>query len=170
MSDPNVIYLGPPCQEQGQLDGREWCQDDVWDTCECGHESVRYNLGVDFDRVVAERDDAQACLELSIGREDALQALLTAADERADKNAALAVGLAAEKHAIGERANVLEGLLREARQHHGVMLMNDPPQDAWKFHRMNERIDAALKPSEGLDRRDMAAKVHLMKREGAGDE
>ncbi len=76
-----------------------------------------------YDRVVAERDDAQACLELSIGREDALQQRLTAADELAD---------------------LLLGLLREARQHHGVMLMSDPPQDAWKYHRMNERIDAVL--------------------------
>jgi hypothetical protein len=62
-----------------------------------------------YDRVVAERD--------------ALQQLLTAADELAD---------------------LLLGLLREARQHHGVMLMSDPPQDAWKYHRMNERIDAVL--------------------------
>ena len=38
----------------------------------------------DFDRVTAERDETQACLELSIGREDALQQRLTAADERAD--------------------------------------------------------------------------------------
>ncbi|WLG31927.1 hypothetical protein PSH85_16320 [Pseudomonas simiae] len=58
----------------------------------------------------------------------ALQALLTAADER---------------------AAVLVELLREARQHHGVMLLSDPPRDAWKHHRMNERIDAALKPAKG---------------------
>jgi len=56
MSDPKVIYLGPACQEQGQSSGREWCQDDVWDACECGHESVRYVLGAEFDRVTAERD------------------------------------------------------------------------------------------------------------------
>ena len=70
-NNPKVIYLGPFCQEQGLLDGREWCQDDVWDACECGHESVRYNLGADFDRVTAERD--------------ALQQRLTAADERNDE-------------------------------------------------------------------------------------
>ncbi|WP_323986467.1 hypothetical protein [Pseudomonas canadensis] len=46
--------------------------------------------------------------------------------------------------AADERADVSEVLLREARQHHGVMLMSDPPQDAWKYHRMNERIDAVL--------------------------
>ncbi|SBW79861.1 hypothetical protein PVE_R1G1975 [Pseudomonas veronii 1YdBTEX2] len=50
----------------------------------------------------------------AIRERDALQALLTAADERADKNATLAVGLAAEKHAAGERADVLEGLLRRS--------------------------------------------------------
>lgn len=42
------------------------------------------------------------------------------------------------------RVAVLEGLLREARQHNGAMLMSDPPRDAWKHHRMNERIDAEL--------------------------
>lgn len=51
--------------------------------------------------------------------------------------------------AMAARADVLEGLLREARQHHGVMLMSDPPQDAWKYHRINERIDAALRQAEG---------------------
>jgi len=46
--------------------------------------------------------------------------------------------------AADELADLLLGLLHEARQHHGVMLMSDPPQDAWKYHRMNERIDAVL--------------------------
>jgi len=72
--------------------------------------------------------DIQLQLHNSIAREQALQQRLTAADERAD---------------------VLEGLLREARHNHGLMLMSDPPRDAWKHHRMNERIDAALKPAEG---------------------
>ena len=71
MSELKVIYLGPACQEQGQSSGREWCQDDVWDTCECGHESVRYVLGSDFDQVTAERN--------------ALQQRLNAADQRIDE-------------------------------------------------------------------------------------
>jgi len=105
-NNPKVIYLGPFCQEQGLLDGREWCQDDVWDACECGHESVRYNLGADFDRVTAERDaalgreaalreklsTANGCLNewrrSTLGRtlleNAALQQRLTAADERED--------------------------------------------------------------------------------------
>ena len=85
-------------------------------------------LAADFDN--ANRlflDAAERCIA-SERREKELQALLTAADELNDVRA---------------------GLLRDARQHHGVMLMSDPPQDAWKFHRMNERIDAALKPAEG---------------------
>lgn len=59
VKEHSVIYLSPSDDPE-----REWCQDDVWD------ESVRYNLGADFDRVTAERD--------------ALQQRLTAADERAD--------------------------------------------------------------------------------------
>jgi hypothetical protein len=59
VKEHSVIYLSPSDDPE-----REWCQDDVWE------ESVRYNLGTDFDRVTAERD--------------ALQVLLTAADERAD--------------------------------------------------------------------------------------
>jgi hypothetical protein len=47
---------------------------------------------------------------------------------------------------LGERISLLEGLLREARQHHGVMLLSDPPQHAWKFHGLDGRIDAALWP------------------------
>ncbi len=69
MSNPSVIYLGPACQEQG--DGREWCQDDVWTRCECGHESVRYVLAEDHDRTGAERN--------------ALQQRLNAADQRNDE-------------------------------------------------------------------------------------
>lgn len=59
VKEHSVIYLSPSDDPE-----REWCQDDVWE------ESVRYNLGINFDRVTAERDD--------------LQARLTAADERAD--------------------------------------------------------------------------------------
>ena len=43
-----------------------------------------------------------------------------------------------------KRAEKAEALLRECLQHHGVMLLSDPPQDAWKYHRMNERITAHL--------------------------
>ena len=68
MSELKVIYLGPACQEQG--DGREWCQDDVWQPCECGHTSVKFVASTDLDRVTAERD--------------ALQQRLNAADQRID--------------------------------------------------------------------------------------
>lgn len=120
MSDPNVIYLGPACQEQGQSIGREWCQDDVWDACECGHESVRYVLGADHDRVTAERDALQAELAgerrrlgTCINQIEEQQQRLTAADERAD---------------------VLEGLLR----------------NIWHVvpNGYKSEIDAALKPAQ----------------------
>lgn len=57
---------------------------------------------------------------------DALQQRLTVADQRVDD---------------------LEGLLRDADSAHGNMLMSDPPQEAWKYHRISERIAAALKPA-----------------------
>lgn len=81
MSDPKVIYLGPACQEQGQSSGREWCQDDVWDACECGHESVRYVLGAEFDQVTAERDALQQRLNAADQRNDELVALLLRSNE-----------------------------------------------------------------------------------------
>lgn len=69
MSELKVIYLGPACQEQG--DGREWCQDDVWQPCECGHTSVKFVASTELDRVTAERD--------------ALQQRLNSADQRIDE-------------------------------------------------------------------------------------
>lgn len=69
MSELKVIYLGPACQEQG--DGREWCQDDVWQPCECGHTSVKFVASTELDRVTAERD--------------ALQQRLNAADQRIEE-------------------------------------------------------------------------------------
>lgn len=69
VSELKVIYLGPACQEQG--DGREWCQDDVWQPCECGHTSVKFVASNELDRVTAERD--------------ALQQRLNAADQRIDE-------------------------------------------------------------------------------------
>ena len=106
-------------------------------------------LATDFDRVTAERD--------------ALQARLTAADERADEDDMVLRSSVPERHKgctspvgavqsyIAElegRADLLEALLRDARQYHGVTLLTDPPQDAWKYHRISERIEAALKPAE----------------------
>ena len=54
-----------------------------------------------------------------------------------------------------ERMNLIERLsdenerLREALKlafnSHGKMLMSDPPQDAWKFNRVDEVIVAALR-------------------------
>ena len=57
-----------------------------------------------------------------------------------------------------ERMNLIERLadenerLREALKlalnSHGRMLMSDPPQDAWKFNRVDEVIVAALRREE----------------------
>lgn len=48
----------------------------------------------------------------------------------------------------GQRVGELAGLLRDADSAHGNMLMSDPPQEAWKYHRISERISAALKPAD----------------------
>ncbi|MEJ5278744.1 hypothetical protein WH299_05645 [Pseudomonas sp. MYb541] len=84
-----------------------------------------------------------------VAQVDALQQRLTAADELVCERTASLLECGTRRKALERRADVSVGLLREARQHHGVMLMSDPPQDAWKYHRMNERIDAALKTAEG---------------------
>ena len=34
--------------------------------------------------------------------------------------------------------------LELARTSHGLLLMGDPPQEAWKYHRVDEKIRAAL--------------------------
>ena len=58
----------------------------------------------------------------------------------------------ADIHAIVDRQEALRRQnerLREALELafscHGKVLMSDPPQDAWKFHRVNEVIAAALR-------------------------
>ena len=48
-------------------------------------------------------------------------------------------------HAENER---LREALELAFSCHGKVLMSDPPQDAWKFHRVNEVIAAALRREE----------------------
>ncbi|MFJ2710912.1 hypothetical protein ACIOZM_08460 [Pseudomonas sp. NPDC087346] len=85
MSELKVIYLGPACQEQGQSSGREWCQDDVWDTCECGHESVRYVLGAELDRVTAERDGLQLSLSTADQTIDDLQTAIGRRNQRIEE-------------------------------------------------------------------------------------
>ena len=48
-------------------------------------------------------------------------------------------------HAENER---LREALKLALNSHGRMLMSDPPQDAWKFNRVDEVINAALRREE----------------------
>lgn len=75
----------------------------------------------DFDRVTAERDALRVALEQSGDLKNDLQDLLTAADERAD---------------------VLEGLLRE------VVALD--PRGEFLGWQLDGKIDAALKPAEGV--------------------
>ena len=34
--------------------------------------------------------------------------------------------------------------LESALRYHGIMLMSDPPQDAWKYHRVENKADKAI--------------------------
>ncbi|WP_411835673.1 hypothetical protein ACLBNB_20085 [Pseudomonas chlororaphis subsp. aurantiaca] len=74
-NNPAVIYLAPACNENSG-DGRDWCADDVFETCECGSEPVRYVIASDFYRVTAERDALQADLAARDQRVDELEGLL----------------------------------------------------------------------------------------------
>ncbi|CAI8806930.1 hypothetical protein EMIT0324P_11069 [Pseudomonas chlororaphis] len=76
-NNPAVIYPAPACHENSG-DGRDWCADAVFETCECGSEPVRYVIGTDFDRVTAERDALQSDLSDRDQRVDELEQLLTA--------------------------------------------------------------------------------------------
>ncbi|AZD86566.1 hypothetical protein C4K14_3742 [Pseudomonas chlororaphis subsp. aureofaciens] len=74
-NNPAMIYLAPACNENSG-DGRDWCADDVFETCECGSEPVRYVIGSDFDRVAAEREALQQRLTAQDQRVDELEGLL----------------------------------------------------------------------------------------------
>lgn len=134
----------------------------------------------DFDRVTAERDAAlgreaalQKCIstiELIINsganQRDALQQRLTAADERAD---VLEAQLASRESEL-EEFSIEMTLAISDSQIRSAMTVIGRSRFLQLLQAYNARIDAALKPAEGLDRRDMAAKVHLMKRQGGGDD
>lgn len=86
MSEVNnhaVIFLSPT-----DFDEREWCEDDVWEN------SVRYNLGTDFDAQRLRADTAEANFNRCNGlyyecqkERDTLRSDLAAAEQRiADQN------------------------------------------------------------------------------------
>lgn len=96
------------------------------------------NPGTDYkriDRVKAE--DAQAII-------DGLRGDAATLKEQSETRLAAYVRESNIRREIEQQRDQLACLLREARQHHGVMLLSDPPQDAWKFYGMEGRIDAAL--------------------------
>lgn len=160
MIEHSVIYLSPSDDPE-----REWCQDDVWEN------SVRYNLGTDFDRVTAElvsaNSDKEAYAQNAIDlrkRVDALQARLTAADERADVLEGLAVKQAALLDELGIPLDEVDDLfgetLKNAKRYEYVRSVmaveNFPaPHPAWsepsevESKRIDDLCDAALKPAEG---------------------
>jgi len=98
-----------------------------------------WNRSQDFDRVTAERDAAlgREASEIELRRKHAAR-IHELSDQVKDMQQRLT--------AADARADVLEQLLRDARHYHGVQLLTDPPKDAWKYHRVSERIDSALNP------------------------
>jgi hypothetical protein len=46
MNEPDEIWLQPwcdDCEKNCGVEGRNWCQDDVWGECdECGRKSVKF--------------------------------------------------------------------------------------------------------------------------------
>jgi hypothetical protein len=57
MANPDTIWLAPECEEES-LEGRSWCQDNVWDEdCDfCGEKPVKY---VRADLV----ENSQSCIK-----------------------------------------------------------------------------------------------------------
>ena len=93
-------------------------------------------------------EDVVAKLDAALAREAALREELAALREsyeamRDRKNSI--VDLQQRLTGAEQRVCELAGLLRDAASAHGKMLLSDPPQEAWKYHRISERIAAALK-------------------------
>lgn len=115
---------------------------------------ARVVLDSDFDRVTAERDAALRQLETMTADRDAEKLMKAKARIQRDVQTAKATDLHERLTAADERADVLEGLLRLARQfvtngvELGYITMPDPetPDAA---HDLVPMIDAALKPAEG---------------------
>ena len=91
----------------------------------------------DDHELVVMLSDAQAVI-------DGLRGEVAALKEQSETRWAAYVRESNIRREIEQQRDQLAYMLREARQHHGVMLLSDPPQDAWKFYGMEGRIDAAL--------------------------
>lgn len=73
---------------------------------------------------------------------------LRAAEERADNLQEEVERVTCELMDAITRADKLAEALRLALDSHGVMLMTDPPQDAWKVHRVEEIGRALLREQD----------------------
>ncbi|NWF09971.1 hypothetical protein HX810_20075 [Pseudomonas salomonii] len=79
------------------------------------------NKAEDFDRVTAERDTALECGAALVDQLAELQQRLTAADERADHSARVSAIAVEDVLLLQKRIDVLEGLLRDVREHPSVL-------------------------------------------------
>lgn len=106
------------------------------------------SLKFDFDRVTAERDATRRQLETITADRDSEKLMKAKARIQRDVQTAKAIGLQQRLTAADERADVLEGLLREA------MPALDLAASAFKSampvrSKVRSKVRAALKPAVG---------------------
>ena len=132
MSDPKVIYLAPKCEDG--IDGRNWCEDDIWTDCEengCSEKSVRYVLESDAQSELA-------ALREEVERRAAQWQSLSHEFDNIDKRLADA-----------ERRNSeMMSMINEAFERLVCITPRNKPSGALKQQAMDILQGAAIKPIE----------------------
>lgn len=90
----------------------------------------------------------QSSIDHTRAEVERLQEALALAERLAAGRLALVEQLTDEVGALRRNAERLREALKLALNSHGGMLISDPPQDAWKFYRVDEIIVAALRREE----------------------
>lgn len=135
MSEHSVIYLSPSDDPE-----REWCQDDVWEN------SVRYNLGTDFDAQRLRADTAEA--ELAIIRPE--RNLYKASSEALEDQWSAAEQRIAEQNSLIEEIATEMTLAISDSQTRAAMTSVGRTRFLQILQTYNARIDSALnQKSEG---------------------
>jgi len=99
-------------------------------------------------RVCSRLDAERLRADTAVAEVAALREELASLREALIQSGDLKNGLQQSLTAAEQRNADLRELLSLIRNTRGTMLMTDPPQDPWKYHRIEDRIRAALKPTE----------------------